>query len=405
MKVLLVSNYKVEEGRGPMFRLMNLIPFLSNYCDIELLSFGEVDDIIKKLSNKLKIKVHKTTYISEGWFVKNSKEIALAVKKIATKNEIDLVILTWEIWDIAVAIYETLKNTGVKYIVTMHSIPFATALIKTNSYTFDCLKKFFLEKRFMIKKYMLLRNYQSKKYIKKFNILTMTKTVEFKLKKYFGNLNLYLSYPGYATQIPKPPDKINYKYDFIYMAKFEYGKGIFDFIKITKELVKKDKGLKFAVVGSFTFKDEEIKFFKKIKKYRLENNICFLGWKNGREKYNAVFESKIFLYPSFAGDTFSQCLLEALACGKKVICYDVPFTRDNFSIKTVIKIPVFKYKKFSEAAYNSLNEKKYIFQESILFVKKHYNSWDLVARAEYNCYKEVVNEKLYKEKIKGKGNI
>ena len=165
IKVLLVSNFRIEEGRGPLFRILNMLPYLIKYCDVVLFSFGEIDPEVYKIADFYNIKIYKTAYMNRGWFVLNGNQIAGDIKKIAIKEKIDLVVLTWEIWDIAVSIYESLRNTNIKYIVTMHSIPFATALIKTGNFTFDCLKKFLLEKNLMIKKYMLLRNYQAKKYI------------------------------------------------------------------------------------------------------------------------------------------------------------------------------------------------------------------------------------------------
>ena len=40
--------------------------------------------------------------------------------------------------------------------------------------------------------------------------------------KYFSGLNLNLSYPGYAIEVPDfSLNTIDYKYDCIYMAKFE----------------------------------------------------------------------------------------------------------------------------------------------------------------------------------------
>lgn len=392
IKVLLVSNFRLEEGRGPLFRILNMLPHLIKYCDVALFSFGEVDYEVYNIAEFYNIKVYKNIYVNNGWFVLNCDEIAENVKNVAMEEKIDLVVLTWEIWDIAVSIYKRLKNLNIKYIVTMHSIPFATALIKTGNFTFDCLKKFLLEKNLMIKKYMLLRNYQARKYIYNFNILTMTKTVEKKMLKYFPGLNLYLSYPGYAIEVPDiNPNTIDYKYDYIYMAKFEYGKGIFEFIKIVKRMIRFNDKLKFAVVGSFTFEKEKNKFYKMIKKNNLQKNIDCLGWLEGKDKYDILLKSKIFIYPSFIGDTFSQSLLESLAYGKKVVCYDVPFTRDNFDISSVIKIPVFDTKQFAFKALELLNDKNYFSVESYYFVKKYFNSWDDVAKAEYECYRKVVD--------------
>lgn len=176
------------------------------------------------------------------------------------------------------------------------------------------------------------------------------------------------------------------------MAKFEYGKGIFEIIKIMKEIKKEREDFKLALVGDFTFKDEEKKFISEIKKNNLSSNIDVLGWLNGNEKNNVIMKSKVFLYPSFVGDTFSICLLEALSCGKQIVCYDVPFTKDNFNINTVHKIKVFNNKLFAQKAIELLKQKNFIMEESINFVKTNYSSWDKVAIAEYNTYKSILGD-------------
>ena len=393
MKVLLISNYNIVEGRGPMFRLMNMIPYLNKKCNVELCSLGKMDDLVIKMALKNQIRYYEIAYKTKGWFVKNAKEIADNIIDIANKDNIDLIVLTWEIWDVAVALQKDINNCHAKLAIVMHSIPFVAASINTGNYVMDYIKKILFEPRFMIKQYLICRIPQVNYYMHKFNILTMTKTVEYKLNKYFKKIHLYTTYPGYAVDLPLIPKKINYKYDFVYMAKFEYGKGIYEIVKIMEEIKKTKPNFKLALVGDFTFKDEESKFFDKIKKCNLDDNIDCLGWLDGEQKYETIIRSKIFLYPSFAGDTFSICLLEALSCGKQVVCYDVPFVKDNFNIRTVHKIPVFKNKLFAKKAIELLDEKKYNVKESIDFVKYNYSSWNEVANAEYNAYKKVLKNK------------
>lgn len=390
--MLLISNYNVIEGRGPMYRLINMIPYLNEKCTVELCSLGKIDDSIIDLAKKNKITYYSVPYHTNGWFVKNCEEIVDRVISITNKDNIDLIVLTWEIWDIAVSLQKNIEKSNAKLAIVMHSIPFVAASIKTGNYVIDYLKKIIIEPRYMIKKYLLCRILEVNHYMHTFNIITMTKTVEKKLNKYFKHINLYTAYPGYAVNLPTIHKTINYKYDFIYMAKFEYGKGIFEIIKVMKEIKKEREDFKLALVGDFTFKDEEKKFISEIKKNNLSSNIDVLGWLNGNEKNNVIMKSKVFLYPSFVGDTFSICLLEALSCGKQIVCYDVPFTKDNFNINTVHKIKVFNNKLFAQKAIELLKQKNFIMEESINFVKTNYSSWDKVAIAEYNTYKSILGD-------------
>jgi glycosyltransferase involved in cell wall biosynthesis len=390
MRVLLISNFNVINGRGPMFRIMNMLPYLKRYCEVELCSLGPIDEPIQLIANKNNVKYRIINYVTKGWFVQNCNEIIDEITNITFKDNIDLIVLTWEIWDIAVLLQKNKNKYKAKLAIIMHSIPFVAASIKTGNYYFDYIKRFFTEPRYMIKKYLLFRLFQVNKYIHAFNIITMTHTVENKLNKYFNNLSLFTAYPGYAIENISEYCNNEYKYDFAYMAKFEYGKGIFEIIKIMQLIKRKYFNFKLALIGDFTFKDEERRFMKEINKKQLNNNIVIFGWIDGNEKYQILRQSKVFLYPSFIGDTFSICFLEALSCGKNIVCYDVPFVRDNFILSSVYSIPIFKHKEFAKMALNILHRKKYTSIESIDFVKNNYFSWDKVANAEFHAYKMIV---------------
>lgn len=390
MKVLLISNFNIEEGRGPMFRLRNMIPYLNRYCEIHLLSLGEIDGILEKEFSKLGITIHETRFDTEGWFVKNTSEITRKVERISNLNSIDIVILTWEIWDVAVELYIKMQKTNISFAVLMHSVPFAAATIKTRTFLLDSFIRFIKSRKLMIKKYIIYRFFGATSYMNKLKIIIMSETVEKKLYKYFPSIKLYLSYPGYACEVRCQVNRSEYLYDCAFMARFEYEKGIFELIEITRRLKTYKSNIKIVMIGSFTFESDELKFKKLVAKHDLEENIFITGWITGNDKYNLINESKLFIYPSFTGDTFSQAILEALSCGKKVICYDVPFTKDNFNIKSVIKVPVFNNKLFASETIAALKSEVYYYEESCDFVKEKYGSWDNVARAEYECYKDII---------------
>lgn len=394
MKVLLISNYNVIEGRGPMFRLINMIPHLNKRCDVVLCSLNEMDSPAKNMAQNESISYYEIPYITKGWFVQNIDELVKNISLICKKENIDLIVLTWEIWDIAVALQRNINMFNCEFAVVMHSIPFVGSTIKTGNYIIDYIKKIIFEPRFMIKRYLLSRFLQVNRYMHEYNIITMTKTVEKKLNKYFNNIKLYTSYPGYAIDLSAINSVKNkkYIYDYVYMAKFEYGKGIFEVIHIMKELKELDNDFRFALVGDFTFKDEETKFLELLKSNNLESNIDILGWLNDDKKYAVILESKVFIYPSFAGDTFSICLLEALACGKQIVCYDVPFVKDNFNISSVHRIGVFDNKSFAQKAYEIVNAGDYYSQSSVKFVQQNYSSWKSVADAEFEVYRRIVGD-------------
>ena len=55
----------------------------------------------------------------------------------------------------------------------------------------------------------------------------------------------------------------------------------------------------------------------------LSNNINYLGYVTGDEKYSILAQSRIFLFPSYY-ESAPQAPLEAMKCGLPVVAYDLP---------------------------------------------------------------------------------
>ena len=93
MKVLLISNYNVIEGRGPMFRLINMIPHLNKRCDVVLCSLNEMDSPAKNMAQNESISYYEIPYITKGWFVQNIDELVKNISLICKKE--NLIILSY----------------------------------------------------------------------------------------------------------------------------------------------------------------------------------------------------------------------------------------------------------------------------------------------------------------------
>lgn len=388
MKVMWVSNFLREEGRGPLFRLLNMMEPMSDCCELTLASFGPMDDDIKEYADRLGVPYFTVNYEHKGWFVTNADEIADSIIGEAVKRNTDIIVLTWEIWDIALAIKERARCLGIKFAVVMHSVPFVGMLRKKHGFIRDILVRAMRENQFMIKKYLLTRARNCRAHLKEMNIITMTPTVQMRLNEYMDGLKLFTAYPGYAADVS--PRGIAQRYDFSFMARFEQGKGIYRLIKILSHIKKQKKDFSLVMIGTFTYKNDEEKFKRLLEKHGLTENVIFTGWLDGEEKYSYLEASRIFIYPSYEGDTFSISCLEALGMGKKIVCYDAPFVRCNYAeLDNVFKIRMFDDSAFADKCVALLGEGDLFNSEGVEFARNRYSGWDEVAKAEYNCYLQI----------------
>ena len=392
IRILWISNYNIEVGRGPMNRLYNMMDSMSQLCDLHLYSLGPVDDIIAEKASKLSIPYTSSECIFSDWNVINAKELAHRIKSYSDKNNMDLVVLTWELWDLAIALFHEYKRMPYKLLIVTHSIPFAGMQEKERTFLIDVLKRTIQENHTSIKKYIMKNFTEAIKYIPKLQFLTMTPTVEKRLKYYFPNVCLYSSYPGYAIQSHCIQQQ-HYVYHMAFMARFEKGKGIYEILHIVRSIKKNKPDVRIVMIGSFTYPQEEKRYKKLISKYGLEKNIVFTGWLDGTEKYRVLNSAKIFIYPSFCGDTFSISMLEALNIGKKVVCYDVPFTRDNYiSVPDITFIPPHNIKLFASECIKLIDHPPYYSQKNVCFTTNHFSSWTDVSKSEFKCYRQLLKK-------------
>lgn len=395
IRLLWISNYCVEVGRGPMNRLINMMESMSEICELSLFSFGPYDTSIKEYAGSLNIKCYESECIIDGWRVINANEVAQRVVEVCDENKIDLVVLTWEIWDLAVAFYNALKDTNIGFLTVLHSIPFAGMPEKSTLFELDAYRRVFNENQWKIKDYLLKNIFSARYYMKKISFLTMTPTVENRLNTYFKNVNLYCAYPGYSV-CDYSTDLFNneYQYDLAFMARFEKGKGIYDLIKIVDQLKKKISNIKLLMIGSFTFSEEKKKYMELLKKHGLISNFVFVGWNDGENKFKYLQSAKLFIYPSFSGDTFSISFLEALSIGKKIVCYNVPYVEYNYCyLDDVYSVKPHDIFAFSSVCFNLLKSNSFNSESNKEFVKSNYSNWLDVSRSEFECYQKYLVER------------
>ena len=112
--------------------------------------------------------------------------------------------------------------------------------------------------------------------------------------------------------------------DALFIGRINETKGIYDMLKVLDIVKKKYPCFQLAIMGEG---DEvtERNYKKKIKEMRLENNVQFLGYVSGAEKFNIIKSSKCFWFLSVSqSESFGIALLEAVSCGRPAFTYDLP---------------------------------------------------------------------------------
>lgn len=180
--------------------------------------------------------------------------------------------------------------------------------------------------------------------------------------------------------------QINRKiYDAIFVGRIAKEKGVFDLLKIWKEIVKVRKDAKLLVVGSGL----EISSVKeKIAESGLEKNVILHGSCGDKELYDLLASSKIFVFPSiFEG--WGIAVAEALACGIPVVAYDIPALKEVFgNCKSVFLVPVKNLENMTSTVLDILDAEKELYELS--YYSKAFSaqfSWENVAKKDLEIMK------------------
>ncbi len=395
MKITIVSNFDLASGRGPVFRLVNILPAIAKAVDLTVISLQEPDDLCKRTFALNNIKYEIVHYETEGWSIVDCDRLSSQITDFLYQNKTQLCVLGWELWDLAVLLFNEIDFSYCKFAVVLHSMPFVDALPFPTIYEQDIELRLQKESNSMIADYLAAKAYNAREYITKFNIISINETVTYYLNTYFPGLSFFHAYPGYALDVNEidsivQNDKI---YDFIFMSKLETSKGIFDLIEISSEIKKINPRFTIRIIGDFLYDKEKTDALKRIKDLQLEDNISFAGWLSDDKKYKELKKAKIFLYPSLTGDTFSFCLLEALACGLCAVTYNTPFARIIYKNAPVEKVEYRNIQRFANVAINMLDlwTEDYSYNAN-KFVLENYSDWNQVALAEVRVYHELLAE-------------
>lgn len=166
----------------------------------------------------------------------------------------------------------------------------------------------------------------------KFKVLSIGNTID-------GNINYEVK------------DKLNY---IIFYSRLIYEKGIFDLLEIFKVILK-TTDTRLIITGKFPDKKVEQDFFKKAKKYNLDDLLEYKGFVEIRELKRLISNAKVFLYPTHY-DSFPYAILEAISSFTVVITYSLPSILNSYqSLQCVYTINEFDINNMAKKTIEVLN--------------------------------------------------
>ncbi|MER6214385.1 glycosyltransferase [Streptomyces sp. NPDC001674] len=390
MKVLLISDARVETGRGPVTRLAHVLPELSRRAEVSLVVLGEPDPFCAGAFAAAGVTAHPAPFALDGWRVRDLPGLLAVIEAAVRREQPDLVVLYREIWDLMHALPPVLARLGTPFLVMPHSVPFLDALPRpSRSFTRDLARRVLTERRGHALRYLLTHAHQAP-LMRTLPRVVINETVEHYLDGYFPTAPSVRAVPGYAIDLPAiegalAPGRV---YDLAFMAKLTEGKGLFDALAALRRLRADRPGARMLVIGSFEQPRVEQRFHRTVERYGLRGAVDLTGWLTGPEKYRALSSAKVFCYPSRSADTFSLCLLEALACGLPAVCWDVPFARAVYGDTTAVRALPYGDTTALAAAAGELLDGVTLRQERAAAREfaARYCSWGVVAEAEVAAY-------------------
>ena len=146
---------------------------------------------------------------------------------------------------------------------------------------------------------------------------------QYLVKKGFRKDQIVQTGNGVEVDLIKKAKKIeSIKIDALFTGRINEAKGIYEMLKVLRIVKRKFSNFKLAMMGDGDEKTLQ-NFRDRINEMKLSDNIVFLGYKVGQEKFDLIKSSKSFWFLSET-EGFPQALMEAVSSGLKCFVYYLP---------------------------------------------------------------------------------
>lgn len=214
------------------------------------------------------------------------------------------------------------------------------------------------------------------------------------LKKYFGVDSILMNETGCCanehTVINNKETKSS-TFDILWVGKFDFRKQLDLAIRIMCELKHMDVSL--HVVGG----GDSVKYQKLAQSLGVENKLVMHGLMSHSEVQAKMQNSAILLFTSVAEGT-PHVVLEAIANGLPIVCFDTCGQGDCVNSSVGVKVPLTNPKQsvrdFADVITDLYNNREKLHEMSNNCIKRATElSWDNKARQVVDMYKEVVKRR------------
>jgi len=210
---------------------------------------------------------------------------------------------------------------------------------------------------------------------------------EFLLKSGFLEKKIVLSGNGVENDLIKiAKAESQYDIDALFMGRINETKGIFDMLKVLGLVKKKYPCFQLAVLGEGD-ENTEKKFEKKARQMNLWDNVQFLGFKIGLEKFNIIKSSKCFWFLSMK-ESFGVALLEAVCSGIPAFAYDLPQFAWLYSNGEVNISPIGDYQSVARKVLELFESGNFRNEKGEKLLGKY--SWEKIAETEYGEIQKIL---------------
>ncbi len=165
--------------------------------------------------------------------------------------------------------------------------------------------------------------------------------------------------------------------DALYIGRIHEAKGIYELLRVLSLVVERFPNFKLGIMGDGESETVR-KFNSKIQEMNLTNNILFLGYKSGQEKYDIIKSSKCFWFFS-ESEGFPQALMEAVSSG--LVCFVYHLSAYDYYKNNELRVFAQKDYKSVAAAVIDLFDKRDFNNKAGRALLENF-SWEKVAQTE-----------------------
>jgi len=225
------------------------------------------------------------------------------------------------------------------------------------------------------------------------SLISVSRSIKNYLLKLDRRTRILCVDPGVGVDSTKfrPAGGVNHGFDAIFFARLIPEKGSRDILAIWKKVVESMPSSTLAVCGNASA-SEELRFKDQIRLFGLESNIKFLGYVEEEDLIECIQTSRLVVYPSRL-DAFPLVVVEALACGKPVVAYNIEAIALNFgNISAVLRVPVGNLDEMARTVLNLLRDEELLSNlEAQAIAESRRFDWDAVLESERSRYEEIVD--------------